>query len=76
MEETTTAAVPRCVQRTGKECRDCVECLSKHPEGKTCRDCYLFARCQAFLGISGAETYCDWYPSAFHALARRQNEPA
>lgn len=35
------------------------------PEGKTCRDCAGFTRCQAFLSLSGRETACDWFPRRF-----------
>jgi hypothetical protein len=66
---TATAFVPRCVQRTGKECGDCVECLSVIPFGKTCADCGHASRCKAFGFTSSMENrYCSFYPS--HAVVR------
>jgi hypothetical protein len=61
--------VPRCVQRTGKECRDCVECLSALPAGETCESaCVHFKRCRVMIGRRGDESYCDWVPSRFAAI--------
>lgn len=60
---------PRCVTRTGKECGDCVECLSKHPEGKTCGDCRHVEKCLAMWGLKDrSRSFCGWYPSRFAAI--------
>ena len=57
---------PRCVQRTGKECGDCVECLSKHPDGKMCNDCRFVETCLAMFGLQDwSQTHCNWAPSRF-----------
>lgn len=66
---THTTDVPRCVQRTGCECRDCVECLSRHPDGATCSACVHAYRCQLIFGLREPETqrFCDWAPSRFMA---------
>ena len=40
--------------------------MSKHPDGKTCRDCRFFAsKCEWLLSYTGDETACDWDPSRF-----------
>jgi hypothetical protein len=58
--------VPLCVQRTGKECRDCVECLSALPAGLTCETaCRHVEKCKAIFGQKGTEAYCQWVPSRF-----------
>jgi hypothetical protein len=57
--------VPLCVQRTGKECRDCVECLSKIPAGKTCATCAYLKKCVG-VGISEpSRRFCDFAPSLY-----------
>ena len=58
-------AAPVCPQCRG---HGCVQCLAAHPPGKTCADCAHVNRCRALLGISGAETACDWIPSRFHQV--------
>lgn len=35
------------------------------PTGKTCGDCRSFPRCKGFLGLTGKETSCDWFPRVF-----------
>jgi len=35
------------------------------PTGKTCGDCRSFQRCKGFLGRTGQETSCDWFPRVF-----------
>lgn len=35
------------------------------PDGCTCGDCVLFARCEAFLVRIPDDEVCDWYPSRF-----------
>jgi hypothetical protein len=64
--------VPLCVQRTGKECRDCVECLSKIPNGQTCATCWNVKLCVG-LGVTQPERqFCDYEPSIY----RRAQVPA
>lgn len=50
----------------------CVECLAPLPAGRTCADCVHFRRtCVWLLGREGTETSCDWIPSLFLPLRRR-----
>lgn len=35
------------------------------PDGTTCVDCSNFLRCNAFIGVRGDETACDWSHSRF-----------
>ena len=35
------------------------------PLGKTCGDCLSFLRCKGIMGLTGRETYCDWFPRVF-----------
>lgn len=67
---------PLCVKLRGHECGDCVECLSKHPEGKTCADCVHANLCRTVFGVPEPETrhFCQWYPSRFHAAPARTGE--
>ena len=61
-----TTHVPRCVQRKGYRCNDCVECLSAHPVGKTCGDCRHVTRCLTIFGLASREqTFCDFHPARF-----------
>jgi hypothetical protein len=46
-----------------KKC-DSLTCM-KLPQGDTCGDCRRFKRCEAFLGLTGKETSCDWFPRGF-----------
>jgi hypothetical protein len=63
-----SAFVPRCVQRTGKECRDCVECLSKIPDGKVCLACQHAMRCTALGYTTNLLNHiCGFAPSRFLA---------
>ncbi len=60
--------VPRCVQRTGKECRDCVECLSTNRDGLTCSDCMLSRSCVPFGYTDSTDNrFCSFVPSRFVA---------
>ena len=66
--------VPRCVQRTGKECRDCVECLSALPAGETCESaCRWASHCRRVFGIDTSQAFCDWAPSRFTSIVRGTN---
>jgi hypothetical protein len=57
--------VPLCVQRSGKECRDCVECLSVIPRGRTCASCINVRKCVS-LGMTEPERrFCDYAPSIY-----------
>lgn len=58
--------VPRCVKRTGKECRDCVECLGKLPKGKVCGDCAHIVRCKALGYTDNPDNpFCSFIPSRY-----------
>lgn len=35
------------------------------PTGQTCSTCLIFNRCKVFLGLTGKETSCDWFPRRF-----------
>ena len=38
------------------------------PAGKKCGECTRFLRCKAFLGLTGKETSCDWFPRLFREM--------
>lgn len=39
------------------------------PQGKTCGDCYHFARtCEWLISAKPDRTVCDWFPRRFHEL--------
>lgn len=40
------------------------------PAGVTCGDCRHIYRCKAMFGHTEADTYCDWSPSRFAAIAK------
>lgn len=35
------------------------------PAGKTCRDCFNYARCKMLFKCGESNTECDWAPSRF-----------
>ena len=35
------------------------------PEGKTCGDCWHYARCEMLFGCNKANEVCDWSPARF-----------
>lgn len=35
------------------------------PEGKTCKDCVFFHRCNCIYGHIAEDEVCDWSPSEF-----------
>lgn len=49
--------------------------LMKLPDGKTCRDCRSFARCQWLLAREGDEADCDFYPVRFTDSLLARTEP-
>jgi len=42
-----------------------VDTCMELPTGKTCGDCIRFLKCKGFLGLTGNETSCDWFPRMF-----------
>jgi hypothetical protein len=51
-----------------KACNDktCMEL----PAGSTCGDCKHFRHCSAFYAHTATDTYCDFYPRRFVAIAK------
>lgn len=35
------------------------------PEGKTCKNCHWFKKCQALFGCPKNSKFCDFIPSAY-----------
>jgi hypothetical protein len=57
---------PRCVERRGTPCNDCVECLATIPNGGTCAGCAHIYRCKAFGYTDSPENrYCGFLPSRY-----------